>query len=299
MEQDKIHKICQHIRTGVYTPTILKKFRISQGTVEQLIGEVQRVLFWSDSHCGSKVGLTPPNRQLKLIPNPDNEEDRINNKWALSQAECWNWYINTLEMLKPIDKCFILGDAIDGDGSRSGGTELITTDRNTQVVMATECIKKVDANYYSMVFGTPYHCGQDEDFETNIAKNLGCKIGGHEWENVNGCVFDLKHKQSNCINPSTSLFNEIRDNREWAGVGEQPKANVLVRAHTHRFCITKIEDTIGLSLPALQAYGTKFGARQCSRKVQFGLVVMDVWPDGEVVEHIHIARLKSHSANIN
>jgi hypothetical protein len=299
MNKDKIAIICQHIRADDDYDKICKKLRISLSTINQLVGSIARVLFWADGHCGSNVGLTPPYKQLKILPNPETTEDKISNKWAIAQKECWEWYINTLELLKPIDKCFILGDAIDGDGSRSGATELITADRKVQAVMATKCIREVDADYYSMVFGTPYHCGTDEDFEIDIAKNLGCKIGGHEWENVNGCTFDLKHKQSNCINPATSLFNDIRDNREWAGVKEQPKADVLVRAHTHRFCITKLEGVIGISLPALQAYGTKFGARQCSRKVQFGLVAVDVWPDGEIVEHIHIARLASHSATEN
>lgn len=299
MISEKIHLICQHIRTNDDHEEICKKLRISLSTINMLIGGIERVLLWSDSHCGSNVGLTPPEWQYKMIANPGNEENRIRNKWATLQKECWDWYINTLELLKPIDKCFILGDAIDGDGSRSGATELITADRKVQAGMAVKCIREVEADYYSMVFGTPYHCGTDEDFELDIAKDLKCKIGGHEWEKVNGCIFDLKHKQSNCINPSTSLFNDIRDNREWAGEGEQPKADVLVRAHTHRFCITKLESVVGISLPALQAYGTKFGARQCSRKVQFGLVAADVWPDGEIVEHVHIAKLAAHATNEN
>jgi hypothetical protein len=202
-------------------------------------------------------------------------------------------------MLKPIDKLFVMGDVIDGDGKRSGGTELITTDRKKQVCMGIESIEVIGANEMTMVYGTPYHAGQAEDFEVDIAKHFGCKIGSHEWEEVNGCMFDLKHKQSNCKNPATGVWNEIVENREWAGLGEQPKANILVRAHTHRFIILRIEDCIGITIPALQAYGTKFGARQCSRKIQFGLLALDVWPDGEVVEHVHIARLASHVTHKN
>ena len=133
----------------------------------------------------------------------------------------------------------------------------------------------------------------------DIANHFKCKIGAHEWEEVNGCMFDLKHKQGNCDNPTTGLWQQIRDHREWAGLGEQPKANVLIRAHTHRFCILKLEDCIGITIPAFQAYGTKFGARQCSRKVQFGLVALDVWPDGVIVEHIHIAKLAGHVTHSN
>ena len=294
-------KICQLLRSGMMKTEVAKKLNISLSSVKRTVkkGQIKRVLLFADAHCGSEVGLTPPSYQYQIIDNPPSEEVRIRNKWAKQQYECWQWYINILNVLGHIDVCLINGDCIDGSGKRSGGTELITTDRKEQVAMAIECINQIQADRYTMTFGTPYHCGDNEDFEIDIAKYLGCKIGGHEWEDVNGVVFDLKHKQSNCINPSTGLFNEIRDNREWVAVGEQPKADVLVRSHTHRFCLVRTEDTIGISTPALQAYGTKFGARQCSRKVQFGMVALDVWPDGEVVEHVHIARLVSHSTHTN
>lgn len=301
MSRTPTKEICQLLRSGMMKTEVAKKLGIHVSSVKRTVkkGQIKRALLFADSHCGSEVGLTPPSYQYQIIDNPPSEEVRIRNKWARQQHECWDWYVAILDTLGHIDICLINGDCIDGDGKRSGGTELITTDRKEQVAMAIECIDQIQADHYTMVFGTPYHCGNNEDFELDIAKHLGCKIGGHEWENVNGVVFDLKHKQSNCINPSTGLFNEIRDNREWVAVGEQPKADVLVRSHTHRFCLVRTEDTIGISTPALQAYGTKFGARQCSRKVQFGMVALDIWPDGEVVEHVYIARLASHSTHTN
>ena len=295
-----IHQIYVGLRSGLAHKVIAKTVRCNVNTVQKLSAiKPIRVLLPGDFHSGSNVGLTPPAYQYKYISNPKTGEHHRRNKWAKLQKECWNWYIDTLAILKPIDKAFLLGDLVDGDGSRSGGTELITTDRKVQACMAIEAIEAIEAGGMVMVFGTPYHTGQAEDFEADIAKHFEVKIGGHEWENINGCTFDLKHKQSNCKNPATSIWNEIVDNREWAGLGEQPKANVLVRAHTHRFCCIKIEDCIGISIPALQAYGTKFGARACSRKVQFGLVAVDVWPDGEIVERIHIAKLVEHITHEN
>ncbi len=301
MNNTFIKETCQLLRTGMMKTKIALRLGVHVSSVKRVVrkGQIERVLLFADSHCGSEVGLTPPSWQGRIVENPTSEEVRINNKWAIQQHECWEWFLKTLDILRPIDICMINGDAIDGTGHRSGGTEQITTDRKKQVAIAIECIEQVKAKRHIMTFGTPYHTGQDEDFELDIAKHFHCKIGSHEWEDVNGCVFDLKHSQGNCINPSTSLFNEIRDNREWASVGEQPKADVLVRSHTHRFCIHKVEDTIGISTPSLQAYGTKFGARKCSRKVQFGMIALDVWPDGEVVDHVHIARLASHKTHVN
>jgi len=294
-------KVCQLLRSGMMKTEVARRLNIHVSSVKRVVkkGRIKRVLLFADTHCGSDVGLTPPSWQWSYIPNPPSEEVRIRNKFAKTQVECWNWYTKTLDILRPIDVCLINGDMIDGDGKRSGGTEQITTDRKKQAAMAIECIKQIKAKRHTMTFGTGYHTGDAEDFELDIAKHFGCKIGSHEWENVNGCVFDLKHKQSNTVNPSTSLFNEIRDNKDWAAVGEQPKADVLVRSHTHRFCVHETEDVIGISTPGLQAYGTKFGSRQCSRKVQFGLVALDVWPDGEVVVHKHIARLGVHKAHTN
>ena len=300
LAKNTIHQICVGLRLGLSHPVVAKMSGCSIHTVRRIssVGP-ERVLLWGDSHCGSNVGLTPPAYQYKYISDPKTEEHRIQNKWVKLQKECWNWYVNRLSMLKPIDKLLILGDAIDGDGGRSGGTELITTDRKKQVCMAIEAIEAVEAKAMTMVYGTPYHTGQAEDFEVDIAKHLGCKIGSHEWEEVNGCTFDFKHKQSNCKNPATGIWNDIVDNREWACLNEQPKANVLVRAHTHRSVIIRIEDCIGISIPALQAYGTKFGARACTRKVQFGLIALDVWPDGEIIEHVHIAKLAGHVTHKN
>lgn len=300
LDKDTIHQIYSGLRINSAHKTIAENVGCNVRTVRRLSAvRPVRVLLPGDLHCGSNVGLTPPAYQYKCIADPKTEEHRIQNKWAGLQKECWDWYVTKVNILKPIDKVFVLGDMIDGDGTRSGGTELITTDRKKQVSMAIEALEVIEADGMVMVYGTPYHTGQAEDFEVDVAKHFSCKIGGHEWENINGCIFDLKHKQSNCKNPATGIWNEIVDNREWAVLGEQPKANVLVRAHTHRFCYQRIEDCIGISIPALQAYGTKFGARACSRKVQFGLVALDVWPDGEVTEHVYIAKLIEHITREN
>ena len=252
-----------------------------------------------DTHCGSNVGLTPPAYQYPIIDNPASEEHRRRNKWAKLQRECWNWYKNKIQELNPVDKVFCLGDLIDGDGKRSGGTEQITTDRKVQAAMAIEVMEQIEASGMVFVYGTAYHTGTQEDYENDIANHFNSKIGSHEWENINGCTFDLKHHQSGTKNPFTSLYNEIAANREWVSADEQPKADVLVRAHTHRFCLARMEDCIGLTLPALQGMGSKYGQRRCTRKVNFGMVLIDVWPDGVCVEHIFIADLKGQKTHVN
>ena len=297
---EQISKVCIGIRARWTIRRVMEFSGVGEHSIQTIRtkGPI-RVLLPGDLHCGSNVGLTPPSYQINEVVNPTTEEHKKRNKWAILQHECWEWYTRIVEMLQPIDKCFVMGDVIDGSGVRSGGTELIVTDRKVQAAMAIESLEQIQADEYSFVYGTPYHTGTAEDFETDVSRHFNSKIGSHEWEEVNGVTFDLKHKQSGCKNPGTSLYNEVLDNREWAGLGEQPKADVLVRAHTHRFCILEMEDCLAVSIPALQAYGTKFGSRQCSRKVQFGLIALDVWPDGVVQEHVHIAKLAGHVTRAN
>ena len=132
-----------------------------------------------------------------------------------------------------------------------------------------------------------------------MSRELNAKIGSHEWETVHGCTIDFRHHQGNTKNPLTSLINELINNREWSVDSEQPKADVIVRAHTHRYCFARMEDCVLISLPALQGYGSKFGARRCSRKVCVGLVALDIWPDGYVQEHCSIAKLQCHKTREN
>ena len=78
----------------------------------------------TDFHSGHLAGLTPPNWR-SLQP-----------KWDRLESELWDNYISMIHKHGPYDFGFFLGDLIDGTGARSGGTELITTDRNKQVEIA-------------------------------------------------------------------------------------------------------------------------------------------------------------------
>jgi hypothetical protein len=75
--------------------------------------------------------LTPPRWQQIYDP-----------KWRVIQAQLWAAFTNMVDKLKPIDILFVNGDEVDGKGKRSGGTELISTDRSVQAEMAAFCIQQ-------------------------------------------------------------------------------------------------------------------------------------------------------------
>lgn len=260
--------------------------------------KVIRVGVFSDFHSGHNMGLTPPAYQYRIIPNAVSTEHKRRNKWAIWQADAWDWFKDTIQMVQPFDIALIVGDCIDGSGRRSGGTELITTDRKVQCHMAIEICKAIGANKYLMVFGTPYHTGQEESFEIDVAKELNAKIGTHEWLNVFGCIIDMRHYQSNTINPFSSLMREFNNNRKWAEAGEQPVSNVIIRAHTHRGFYARWQDCLLISNPSMQGW-SRYGTLMMSNKVDFGFTVIEIWPDGYPECFMFTAKITSQKIKVS
>ena len=262
------------------------------------------VLVCGDSHCGHRAGLTPPGWQLRAVAGEDEVYAKRREKWAELQSACWKWFCAEASKLRPIHLLILMGDMIDGAGSRTGGTELIVTDRNAQVDMALKWIRWLKPKNTIMVHGTPYHAGDVEDMEDIIAGQLECKIGDHEWPEVNGVVFDCKHFLPGSSIPhgkGTALLREDLWNALWHEFDEQPRADILVRAHVHWYLgldgVRRGRPWRATTIPALQGMGTKFGARRMSQHVDFGFVHVDVTDKGDWTWVPHIAELAAQKAH--
>jgi len=229
----------------------------------------KRIVVISDLHCGHRIGLTPPD----YAP-------RNKTKWSKAQRALWREYNRMVKEHSPVDVLFVLGDCIDGRGEKSGSTELITTDRQIQCQMAADCINMWNAPKIAMVFGTAYHAGQREDWESIVAEMVQAdKIGGQEWVDVNGICFDLKHFTSMSQIPHGFGTSLARDtwlwNTIWQIRKEQPKVDVFLRGHVHNFGYIGNDSFLAVTCPALQGLGSKFGARIPSRRVDFGIMWFD------------------------
>ena len=242
----------------------------------------KRVVAIADLHCGHRVGLTPPNWRGR---KPEHD------KYAAIQDEAWRLYAGLVKKLRPVDCLIVNGDCIDGRGERSGGVELITGDRNEQCQMASECIWLWKPGAVVMVRGTPYHTGEIEAWEDQIATSVGAKIGDHEWVDVNGFIFDVKHFIGASQIPhgrATALRREELWNAIWAEADMQPRADMILRAHVHycdgTYSWATGKRREGVILPALQAMGTRFGARQCSGIVNWGLLGWDIDEKGQICQ---------------
>jgi hypothetical protein len=235
---------------------------------------MKRIVVASDFHCGNRVGLTPPAWQDSPETGPE-----YFRKYAKFQREVWNFYAAELAALQPVDYFFFIGDAVDGKNERSGGTELINTDRIAQAEMAAACINEAHAREVYMVFGTPYHTGVDEDWESVVAKNVGAEISGREWVEVEGVMFDLAHFVSGSSvphGPFTPLARDLIWNILWARDEGQPDADFIIRAHVHYSIYLEMFGKAAMICPALQGYGSKYGVRKCRGKVDIGFVSLDV-----------------------
>jgi len=245
------------------------------------MAKAKRVVIISDLHCGHRAGLTPPAWHYRIT---NEEEAAAFQKWAIVQKECWDWYRSTMSKLRPIDVLIVNGDCIDGTGRRSGGTELVTTDRDVQCQMACKCLQVAKAKKVLMVRGTPYHTGEEEDMENHIARTLPAdKIGDHEWYNINGVTFDVKHFIGSSTIPHGRVTALLRDqlwNRLWAMTDQQPEADIMVRSHVHYAVFAGGHFNgrlkVAMTTPALQSHGSKYGAKKCSGLVDFGITYIDI-----------------------
>jgi len=254
---------------------------------------MKKVIALGDLHSGHRAGLTPPQWQY-----PIRGGTKQRNAWGKSQHETWGAYLDLIEKTKPpIDLLIVNGDLIDGRGQLSGSTELLTTDRVEQAQMAYEALKIWGARKVVISYGTPYHVAADgDDLERSIAESLGGEIHSHPFVEVEGVTFDIKHKVGSSSIPhgrGTPLAKEWLWNLLWAEREEQPKADIILRSHIHYFSYIGDTGWIAMSMPALQIAGTKYGGRQCSGTVDWGLVEFNV-DAGEFEWKAHIKSLKAN-----
>lgn len=256
-------------------------------TTQKEKSRLKRIVAISDLHSGHVAGLTPPGYRSPAA-----------HKTARAiQAELWSYYSRTLDALQPIHALLVLGDCIDGKGDRSGGTEQITSDLQEQCDMAAFAIKAAKAKSVVMVHGTPYHVGPEgEDYERIIAREVGATIGGHEWAECYGVVFDLKHKvgsSSTDHGRHTAIAREKTWNELWALRNGAPRADIILRGHVHYFRHCGGPGWLAMTMPALQGFGSKYGTRQCSGIVDVGLVSFDLYPGGKYSWEPHVMPVRA------
>ena len=173
------------------------------------------------------------------------------------------------------------GDVIDGKGTRSGSTEQITADMFEQCDMAVKALERIDARQVMFTYGTPYHTALNsgEDFDKEIADRMNAPIQDELNVDVDGLVFNVKHKVGSSSSPYNRAMPAGR-HRLWDALEalrtEQKPADVYVRSHVHYFSFCGESKWYAFTLPALQSSETKYGARQCVGLTDWGMCMFVV-----------------------
>jgi len=249
-----------------------------------------------DLHCGHRAGLTPPGWQL-----PIRGPNKRRNEWGKLQHELWREYLHIIDSIGNVDLLLVNGDCIDGRGQASGSTELITPDVGAQVDMAIECIDQWNTPERVMSYGTAYHTGKYRDSEKDIARYFAATIQSHPFVKIGGITIDMKHKVGRSGIPhgrGTALSKERLWNTQWyLRDGGQPLADLILRSHVHYYTYIGEADWTAMILPPLQAAGTKYGARQCSNTIDWGIIEFDV-EDGRFGWEEHLMTLKANKTDV-
>lgn len=248
----------------------------------------------SDFHCGNIYGLTPPSH-FQEKHNRDLQEEAFDSYRAMIKK--WG---------QP-DILINNGDSIDGNQSRQGGAELITTDRNVQVEMAMELLEMWKPKKLYMTYGTAYHIGSSaEDFEYQLAERLKERgvptiIEGHLFLDIEGVTFDIRHKVATSgvfHGRATALLRELM----WCLVKEAnetgPKVDVVVRSHAHYHILIETPEKLAFITPALQLARGRFGSRECSGEIHWGAMRLIVDKGKVIQKDKHIWKLRANKAKI-
>jgi len=230
-----------------------------------------RVLSISDLHSGNVAGLTPDKY------NPQSED---NYKAYVYRRLLYEWTCAEIDALRPIDICVADGDLIDGKGEKTGGTEQIEMKRPKQIEMATEFLDFIDAKEYHFAFGTGYHVGKEDDWESIIANEFHTEADDVVTQDVNGLQMKWRHHIGGSISPTsraTGLLRQQEWDALWSIDGEFPKSDVITFGHVHYFqSVTNRFGTV-ITQPALQGLGgSQLGNRRMGGIIDFGFLHFDV-----------------------
>ena len=225
-----------------------------------------RVVFVADLHVGSRVGLSTGHGDDAFLLI----RKKILNLWETSVAGPWK---------KP-DILVVVGDAIDGQNKKGGGTGTTTTDLIEQADEAVELIKMWNAGEYVIIRGSDYHVSPRDSglaAEEYMARELNAmqcpnnKVNRSSWSyylSVDKYTFHIAHKISiprNFAFKSTAIARDMmmaKLNDSLRNELGKYKVNAIIRAHAHSFTAVEYASSCGMVLPcwkAMDDYAEKEG----------------------------------------
>jgi hypothetical protein len=168
--------------------------------------------------------------------------------------------------------------------------------------MAEKAVMMWHAKKIYMTYGTKYHVSEKaEDYEYSIAKRLGAEIEGRLYLNIEGMIFDIRHKIGTSSVPHgrhTALAREVL----WDLVDQAkdlgPKIDVVIRSHCHYHVFNGDACSFAMTLPGLQFKRGRFGSREMSGTIDWGAIRWTVHKGEKKCEEKEILQLTANKPRI-
>ena len=263
------------------------------------------VLILSDLHVGALGGLTPPSKWTSIEKaDPGESRGAYQRRMftGIMQRQIYNWFCENIVPLEP-DVLIVNGDALDGAQKKSNGVGVWSTKVKEQADAAKSLIEMVAGpkTKVLMVQGTPYHDGQYQ--EETIADAIDAEFVPRGFVDVNGLVFDVRHKVGGMKTPAgqPTLRQSMLANLLYAAKGLQPQADVIVRSHLHSFYHMGDETWLGIVTPGF-SWASEFGQLEVDRPISVGAIffpgIVNGDDAGSVTWYPLIARLGCQRAPV-
>jgi len=224
---------------------------------------INNAIVISDTHCGCKFGLCPPEFVL------DEAVTVRQSKFQAIVWEKWNEFWDEWVPLVTRGEPYIVihnGDAVDG--VHHNAVTQITHNITDQIKIAVAAIKpRIErcAGYYH-IRGTEAHVGQSGQWEEALAQQLGAipdEWGNHArwemWMRLGTQLVHFSHHvgtSSSAAYESTAVYKELVEAYNEAGRWGDEPPDAVIRSHRHRAFEVKIptEKGYGFSIvtPAWQ-----------------------------------------------
>lgn len=230
----------------------------------------KKIVIVSDPHCGNIAGL-----------------------WNVGgnsvQRETRDRHGEIVKAWKRPDIIILNGDGIDGPGKRNN-FDIHETDVGLQAGVCAGFMNEFKAKEGFIICGTDYHCAGDTDHERMIGMALEADWDGKvHWElllNINGYRMHFRHHHSSS-GVKHGRFTAMARTRGWfeteAFFHDAPKVDLLVRSHVHYFTWQEDSFSAGMTTPALQARGSRYGTLRCDGHVDFGAVRLTIDAKGDLI----------------
>lgn len=243
-----------------------------------------KVAVIADLHAGAAWAPAPPHYDMEADP------------FTPLRRALWKNNVCGVKKYNPTH-IITVGDMIDGANKKNAGIQCISTDLTTQMDIAVSTLKFMGNKntIFAGVSGTPYHVCDGVDADEEVSKRVGyAKFGLHDFVEINGVVFNVKHKVGSSSVPhgrNTSINRSKLWEQIWAEYYDHPKSDVLIRGHVHYHAYHGDHTYLAMSLPAMCGMGSDFGVRQCEGRVDSGWVQFDIDEDGRYTWQAHVTKI--------